>query len=127
MLRGGAEAGADHGADDQRDGRLAAEHVAHLGCLVRDLIQADAQEADEHQLDNRAHARRGRADARSDKRRFGDRRIAYAVTTELVDQSLGDAQHATPRVKLGRIIALRGASDVFAHQEHARIAAHLQA
>src|SRR5439155_25576927 len=55
-----------------------------------------------------------------------DRRIAYAVTTELVDQSLGDAQHATPRVKLGRIIALRGASDVFAHQDDPRITAHLQ-
>ena len=56
MLRGGAEAGAVHGADDERRHRLAAEHVAELGGLVEDLVEADAHEVDEHQLGDRAQA-----------------------------------------------------------------------
>ena len=56
VLGGGAKAGADHGADHNRRLGLAAKHVAELGRLVEDLVEANAHEVDEHQLGNRAHA-----------------------------------------------------------------------
>ena len=59
MLGGGVQAGADHGTDHQRGDRLAAEHVAELGGLVEDLVQAATGEVDEHQFAHRAHAAGG--------------------------------------------------------------------
>ena len=39
MLRGGAKAGAHHGANDDRRLGLAAEHVAELGRLIENLVE----------------------------------------------------------------------------------------
>ena len=51
-----AQAGAVHGADHQRRGGLAAEHIAELGRLVEQLVEAAADKVDEHQFAHGAHA-----------------------------------------------------------------------
>ena len=51
-------------ADRDRHGRLAAGHVAVLGQLVDDRVAGRRQEVGEHDLDDRAHARRGSCRAR---------------------------------------------------------------
>ena len=56
VLRAAAQARADRGADHHRGLGLAAEHVAELGGLVVDLVEADADEVDEHDLGHRPHA-----------------------------------------------------------------------
>ena len=63
--------------------RLAAEHVAELGGLVEDLVEADAHEVDEHQLGDRAQAGRGGAGRRADEGALGDRRVEHALAAEL--------------------------------------------
>ena len=125
MLRGGAEAGAVHGADHERGHRLAAEHVAELGRLVEDLVEADPHEVDEHQLGDGAKAGRGGTGGGADEGRFGDRRIENALAAEFAHQAFGDAERPAPGVVLaGRAEA---AGDVLAHDDDARIAAHLVA
>ena len=75
MLGRGAEAGADHGADDHRRLGLAAEHVFELGGLVEDLVEADAHEVDEHEFGDRPHAAGRGADRGADIGRFRKRRV----------------------------------------------------
>ena len=82
MLRGRAEAGAVHRAHDQGRGRLAAEHVAELGRLVEDLVEADAEEVDEHQLGDRPQAGRRGARRRADEGALGDRRVEHPLAAE---------------------------------------------
>ena len=125
VLRGGAEAGAVHGADHQRGHRLAAEHVAELGRLVEDLVEADPHEVDEHQFDDRAEpggrgARRG-----ADERDLGEMRVEHAVGSELRAEALGDAHRAAPGVLVAR--GTGAARDVLAHHDDARVALHLLA
>ena len=117
MLRGGAEAGAVHGADDQRRHRLAAEHVAELGRLVEDLVEADAHEVDEHQLDDRAQPGRRRARRRADEGDLGEMGVEHAVGPELRPQALGDAERAAPGVLVA--LGARAAGDVLAHDDDA--------
>ena len=83
MLRGGAEAGAVHGADDHGRDRLAAEHVLELGGLVEDLVEADAHEVDEHQLGHGPQAGGGGTGGGTDEGALGDRRVEDAVAAEL--------------------------------------------
>ena len=74
---------------------LAPEHVAELGRLVEDLVEADAQEVDEHQLRDRAHAARGRADGGTGERGLRQRRIEQAVAILLVE-ALVEPEGAAP-------------------------------
>ena len=50
---GGPHPCSAHGADHHRRACPVAEHVAEPCCLVVDLVQADADEIDEHQLGHR--------------------------------------------------------------------------
>ena len=120
MLAGGADAGADLGADDDRALGLAAEHVAEFGALVEDLVHAAAEEVDEHQLGDRPQAGRGRADRRADEARLGDRRVEHAVAAELLDETLGDAHRAAPGVVVDQVIDHGAAGDVLAHEDDGR-------
>ena len=125
VLRGGAEAGAVHGADHHRGHRLAAEHVLELGGLVEDLVEADPHEVDEHQLGDRAQPGGRGTDGGTDEAALGDRRVQHAVAAELGHQPLGDAERAAPGVVLaGRAQA---AGDVLAHDDDAVVALHLLA
>ena len=56
MLRGRAPAAANDGAYHYRAGNLAARHVAPLGGVVHDLVQAHRQEIHAHVDEDGAHA-----------------------------------------------------------------------
>ena len=61
-------AGAELRAHGQRHLRGAAGHERQLRGLVEQLVEADAEEVEVHQLDDRAHARHRRADAEAHDR-----------------------------------------------------------
>ena len=123
VLRGGAEAGAVHGADHHRGHRLAAEHVLELGGLVEDLVEADPHEVDEHQLGDGAQPGGGGTHGGTDEAALGDRRIQHAIAAELGHQPLGDTERAAPGVVLAG--GTQAAGDVLAHDDDAMIALHL--
>ena len=50
MLGRGPESGPDAGHHGEWHFHLAAEHIAHLGGVVDQLVHADADEVDEHQF-----------------------------------------------------------------------------
>src|SRR5947209_6391049 len=96
-----------------RNLKLPAGHVADVGGVVYELIEADERERPAHKLDDRPQAQRGRADAKAGESRLADRRIDHALGAELVEHSLGDLVGA---VVLG---------DFLSHQEYILIALHL--
>ena len=110
MLRGELTAGAGGHANHQRNVELAARHVKDGGGVVHDLVERQQAEVDRHDLDDRTHPAHRRADSGADKGRLGKRRVADALGTELLQQSLADRE------------ASAVASDVLAHQKDARIA-----
>src|SRR5437588_9478134 len=125
MLRGGAAASADHRADHHRGLCLAAEHVAELGGLVEDLVEADAEEIAEHQFGDRSEAGDRGAGGGAHDRGFGDRRVDDARLAKFADEALGDAEDAAIGVAL---TLRRGATrDILADDDDARVAAHLLA
>ena len=73
--------GAELGPHGQRHLRRAAGHERQLGRLVEQLVEADAEEVEVHQLDHGAHPGHGRTDAEADDRRLGDRRVAHPSRT----------------------------------------------
>src|SRR4029453_10285347 len=101
---------------------LAAEHVAQLGPLVEDLVEADPHEVAKHQLGDRAQARAGGADGRADERRLADRGVQHPARV-LVVQALGHPEHAAPGVELAT--GPLPAGDVLAEQHHRGVAGHL--
>ena len=113
MLRGGTARRAQRRPQDHRHFPLAARHVVDLGRLVHHLVHGQRREIAEHDVDDRTHAGHRRADADAGEARFGDRRIEHALGAEFLDQP---GEHLERRARFG---------DVFAHDEHARVAAHL--
>ena len=99
-------------AQHQRHGGLSAEHVVRLGHLVEHLVHGDADEIREMQVDDRLGAGDGRADARADERRLGDRRVKHALGEFVL--------HAG---ELAEDAALLG--DVLAVDEHTFVGSHL--
>ena len=84
-------AGAELGADGQRHLRRAAGHERQLRRLVEQLVEADADEVEVHQLDHRPHAGHRRADAEAHDRRLRDRRVPHPVA-EPVAQAAGEPE-----------------------------------
>ena len=115
MLRGGAAPGADHRADHQRRLRLAAEHVAELGRLIEDLVEANAEEVAEHQFGDGAQTGDRSAGGGAHERAFGDRRVDDPRLAELPDEALGDAEHAAIRIALA--VAAGAAGDILADHD----------
>ena len=101
------------------------QHVVDLGCVVEDLVRANAEETDVHQVDDRAHSGRRRTDACAHKSGLRDWRVANPLWTELSDKPLGKSHRAAPRVFL--VGPPGAAGDVLAHDEDALVALHLLA
>ena len=99
--------------DHHRHPRLPVEHVGDRGGVVDDLVERQQGEVDRHQLDDRSQPPHRRADADADDRVLGDRRVADAPLTELVEQPFGHLERALE------------AADVLAHHEDRLVAAHL--
>ena len=123
MLRGGAKPGAELRSDDQRRLDPAAEHVAQLGRLVHDLVEADPEEIIEHQFRHRPQPGDRGPGGRADERRLADRCVQNPVRAILSEQALGDAHHAAPGVLLPA--GFLAAGNILADQHDARIARHL--
>ena len=120
-------------ADHQRHLDLAAEHVAHLGDLVDDLVHADAGEVDEHDLGHGHEAGERGAEGGADDRGLGDRGVDQALPAELVEEALRDghgaaelpdvlADHEHPFVP-AELLAQREADRLAVAHLHARAAA----
>ncbi len=122
MLRRGAAPGADHCADDERRLGLAAEHVAELGRLIEDLVEADAEKIAEHQLGDRAQPGDRGAGGGSHDRRFGDRGVDDPALAEFAKEPFRHAEHTA----IGVALPLRAGApcDVLADHDNARVAAH---
>ena len=118
MLRARVAAAAGGHADDDRAGALAAEHVAELGDLVDDLVEAHRRQVGEHDLCDGAHAAERGARRGADDRRLGDRRVDDALAAVLAVQALRDAEHAAD---LDRLSVLLEAADILADEEHPRV------
>ncbi len=82
-----AAAGAAH-----HDGQLglAAEHVAHLGHLVNDLVEGNKEEVYEHDLHHRPQAGGGRPHGQAEDGRFGDGSVNHPLGPEPLKQAQGD-------------------------------------
>ncbi len=113
MLRGGAARGAKRCAQDHGHFELAAGHVVNLRRLIDHLVHRQRNEVAEHDVDDRPHAGHRRADTDTGDPRFGNRRVDHALGAEFFYQS---RQNFERRARLG---------DIFADDEHRRIAAHL--
>src|SRR5207253_10602876 len=80
-----------------------------------DLIVCGQGEVDCHHLGYWEQAGHGGDDAHADDRVLGDRRVAYPLLTELVEQPGGHLERAPEH------------ADVLAHQEHALVSLQLLA
>jgi hypothetical protein len=86
VLRRHAEAGPGGRAHHDRQLRLAAEHVLHLGHLIEDLVPADAHEIDEHDLDDGSQACRRSPDRQTRNPGLRYRRVDDALGAELLHE-----------------------------------------
>ena len=102
VLGGRADAGALGHAQHHRDLGLAAEHEAHLGGLVEELVERHADEVDEHELGNGTQASGGGAGGAADDRAFADRGVPDAFLAELIEEALG---HAEAAAELANVLA----------------------
>ena len=112
MLRGRAPGRAQRGAHHHGNIPVPARHVVYFGGLVHHLIHGQGQEVAEHDVDHRAQARHGRADANSSKAGFRNRRVDHALGAEFFHQS---GEHFERRPGFGHILA---------EDAHPRVAAH---
>ncbi len=104
---------ADGRGQDHGDLDVAAGLVVDLGHVVVDLVEADAEEVGEHQLDDGTHALGRRADAEADEGRLRDRRVEDPIRPEPVEQPGRGAED--PAV----------GADVLAEIDDGRITLHL--
>ena len=99
-------------ADDHRHMELPARHVPDSGGIVHDLVERQQREIAGHDLHDREHPAHRGANAGTGKGAFGQRRVADAIGSKLLEQPLGDR------------VAAAIAPDVLAHQEDALIRLH---
>ena len=112
VLAAVALAGADRGADDERDLDLRAGHVVPLAGLVRDLVRGHQGEVHVHQFDDRAQPDHRGADAGPADAGFGDRRVEDALAAEGLEQVLGQLEGAAV---VGHVLAVDDDSTVAQH------------
>ena len=124
VLGGAAEPRADAGEHDERNLDLPAEHVAHLGGVVEQLVHADADEIDEHQLGDGAHTGGSGADGGAHEGSFGERGVQHALVAELLNQAAGGAERAAPGVHDAQMLAAGAAGDFLAHDDDGGVATH---
>src|SRR5262249_25887601 len=102
------------GRSTKHDRHLNAPPVVTLRRIVHDLVKRTRYEIDELELDYRAESGGRRRARRAYKTRLGDRRIDDALWSELLQKTLSDLERAAE------------GSDVFAEQQHPRIATHFE-
>jgi hypothetical protein len=96
MLCTGGTPGAELGPDGQRHADLAAGHVAELGRLVDDLLEADRDEVGVHDLDDRTHPGHGRADPHPDNGALRGWGVAHPAG-EVGQQAAGQPEDVASR------------------------------
>ena len=79
VLAPGGASGAELRPHGQRHLRGSAGHERQLRGLVEELVEADADEVEVHQLDHGVHTRHGCPDTEADDRTLRDRRVTDAV------------------------------------------------
>ncbi len=107
-----SDASAIRDANDHRQIHAAAGAVAHLGHMRGDLFEGGVGERVELHLDDGTVAGQAHADREPDDARLGERRVEAPVVTELLRQTVGDAEHAAER------------ADVLTEHEHIVVLAH---
>ena len=95
----------------------------HLGGVVEYLVGADAQEADEHQLDDRPHAGGRGADSGTYETGLGYGCVTHTLGAELAVEAPAELEDASPSILHARTPG--GASDVLTHHEDGGITLHL--
>ena len=81
--------------------------------LINQLVHRQGNKIAEHDVDHRAHAGHGSANANTGNASLGDRRIDHAFRAEFFHQSRKDFKR---RPRLG---------DIFADDKYSRVSAHL--
>ena len=107
-----ADAAAEGDADGERHGDPALVAVAQLGHLRDDLVEGGIDEAVELDLAHGPVTAHGQPDRGADDAGLGQRRVDDAAVTEVVLQSLGDAEHAAEL------------ADVLPHEDDLGVALH---
>ena len=92
---------------------LAAEHVVHLGGLVKELVKGDADEVHKHQFGHGAQTGCGSAGGSAHNGAFRNGGVAHAAFAKLVKKALS---HAKAAAKLAH---------VFTDDEHVFVPLHL--
>ena len=92
----------------------AAHHEPELRRLVHDLVEGDAGEVGELQLDDGAQAGEGGADPAADEPALGQRRVADALGPVALVEPLGGAEEAAD------------AADVLTDHDHVRVCGELE-
>ena len=97
VLRGGAAGGTGLRAHDQRNGELAARHVAVLRGLIDQAIHRQRGEVDEHDLEHGPQPTQRRAGGNAGDRRFADGGVAHAGRAVFLRQAAGHAESPAGR------------------------------
>ena len=106
-------AGADDGADHERDADLLLRQEPVLRRLVDEAVHRERQEVAEHDLDDRPEAVHRRAERRARERQLGDRRVEDALRAVLVVEARRRREDAA------------GDGDVLAEEDHALVGGEL--
>ena len=123
MLARRAQSRAEQCAHHDRRRRLAAEHIAELRHLVDDLVAADAEEIDEHQLRDRPQPSHRRTRGGTDEGALADRRIEDPTAAKLGQQPFAGTEHVAPGILFA--LGAHAADDVLAQGDNVGIAFHL--
>ena len=114
VLRAEPDAAARDHPDHERDARRPAHHEPELRGLVHDLVEGDAGEVRELQLDDGPQARQRGADPAADEAALGQRRVADPLGAVALVEALGGAEEAADP------------ADVLADHDHVRVGLELE-
>ena len=103
--------GAELGADYEGHLGVSASHEPELRGLIHNLVEADTDEVEVHDLDDRLGAGHGATDGQPHDCRLGDRRVEHAPR-ESISESTSETEHVS-------------GSDVDAGKPNRGIALHL--
>ena len=112
MLGAEPEPGTHARPHHHRSGVRAAGEVAELRRLGHHHVEGDAEELDEHDLDDRTQPGGGGTDGGAAEPHLGDRRVPHPGRPVLVEQTLGRLERSL------------GDGHVLTHQDHRRVGGH---
>jgi len=112
VLCGGADTGTGGQTHHHGHGDLAPEHVAHLSRLIDQLVHADGQKVDKHQLCDGAQTGGSSTNGHADDGAFRDGSVLDALAAELMKHTGGNAKAAAE------------SANVFAEQQDIGVLTH---